>query len=90
VGAFVSRQANYMVAGVSEAMIAPALIRIVNGNPPEKMYLKTHPQGYRKTTPRIRVQLVCKGADRKEVEKRLSKVSGQILRAVEKLGGRVE
>jgi molybdenum cofactor synthesis domain-containing protein len=90
VGSFVSRQANYMVAGVSEAMIAPALVKIVNGNPAETMYLKTHPQGYRKTTPRIRVQLVCKGADKKEVEKRLKKVSRQILQAVKKLGGKVE
>lgn len=90
VGAFVSRQVNYMVAGVSEAMIAPALVKIVNGNPPEAMYLKTHPQGYKKTTPRIRVQLVCKGADKKDVEKRLKKVSKQILQAVEKLGGRLE
>ncbi len=90
VGRFASKEVNYMVAGVSEAMIAPALVKIVNGNPAHAVYLKTHPQGYKKTTPRIRVQLVCKGADRKEVEKRLHKISKQILKAVEKLGGKLE
>lgn len=90
VGRFASSEANYMVSGVSEGMIAPALLKIVNANPSHAVYLKTHPRGYKKTTPRIRVQLVCKGTDKKEVEKRLKKISAQILRDVKKLGGRVE
>ncbi|MGI0019135.1 MAG: competence/damage-inducible protein A, partial [Nitrososphaera sp.] len=45
VGAFASREANYMVSGVSEAMIAPALKKIVASNPAPAVYLKTHPQG---------------------------------------------
>ncbi|HEY7507793.1 MAG TPA: hypothetical protein VH677_01575, partial [Nitrososphaera sp.] len=90
VGAFASREANYMVSGVSEAMIAPALLKIVRENPAHAVYLKTHPRGYRKTTPRIRVQMVCKGADKREVEKRLKRISAQMQRAIKNLGGKIE
>ncbi|MGI0019442.1 MAG: hypothetical protein ACREAY_03115, partial [Nitrososphaera sp.] len=91
VGAFASREANYMVSGVSEAMIAPALKKIVASNPAPAVYLKTHPQGYfKKTTPRIRVQIVCKGSDLEEVEKRLARISRQMLGQIVKLGGRLQ
>jgi molybdopterin-biosynthesis enzyme MoeA-like protein len=90
VGAFISREANYMVSGVSEAMIAPVLLKIVGENPAHAMYLKTHPRGYKKTTPRIRVQIVCKGAEKKEVEKRLDRISAQMQRAIKNLGGKIE
>lgn len=91
VGAFASREANYMVAGVSEAMIAPSLKRLVGANPAHSAYLKTHPQGYlEKTTPRIRVQIVCKGADANEVERRLARISKQMLAQIKRLGGRLE
>ncbi|MER3407715.1 MAG: competence damage-inducible protein A [Nitrososphaera sp.] len=90
VGAFVAKEVNYMVTGVSEAMIAPALLKIVGANPGHAMYIKTHPRGYlKKTTPRIRVQIICKGADRKEVQERLQKVSEQILKEAARLGGRI-
>lgn len=89
VGRFVSKEVNYRVRGVSEAMIAPALARIVRANP-DDMYLKTHPKGYyRKTTPRIRVQLVCKGDDAKKVKQRLGRISEQLLKEIKRLGGRV-
>lgn len=91
VGSFVSEEANYFITGVSEGMIAPALVKIVNTNPRDAVYLKTHPRGYyKKTIPRIRVHLVCKGADEKQVSKRLARISKQILRDIAKLGGNVE
>lgn len=90
VGAFVSKEANYMVSGVSEAMIAPALKNIVGSNPTHAIYLKTHPQGYfKKMTPRIRVQIVSKGNDIKDVEKRLARISRQLLGQIRKLGGKL-
>lgn len=90
VGTFVAKEANYMVTGVSEAMIAPMLEKIVGENPGHAVYLKTHPRGYlRKTTPRIRVQIICKGSDRNEVKERLGKISAQILKEVGRLGGKV-
>jgi molybdenum cofactor synthesis domain-containing protein len=91
VGAFASREANYMVSGVSEAMIAPVLKRLVDANPAHTAYLKTHPQGYlQKTTPRIRIQIVCKGDDAGEVEERLARISRQMTAQVSRLGGRLE
>jgi molybdenum cofactor synthesis domain-containing protein len=90
VGAFVSREADYMVSGVSEAMIAPALKKTVASNPAPAVYIKTHPQGYfKKTTPRIRVHIVCKGSDLEDVEKRLERISKHMLRKIIKLGGRL-
>ena len=91
VGTFVSREADYMVSGVSEAMIAPALKKIVASNPAPAVYIKTHPQGYfKKTIPRIRVHIVCKGSDLEDVEKRLERISKYMLRQIIKLGGRLQ
>lgn len=89
VGRFVSKEVNYRVRGVSEAMIAPALAKIVKANP-DGMYLKTHPKGYyKKTTPQIRVQLVCKGDDAKKVKEKLDRISAQLLKEIKRLGGRI-
>lgn len=91
VGTFVAKELNYRVSGVSEGMIAPALLKIVGSNPSHAVYLKTHPRGYRgKTIPRIRVQLICKGSDSADVGKRLDRISGQLEREIERLGGRIE
>jgi molybdopterin-biosynthesis enzyme MoeA-like protein len=91
VGSFISKEVNYFVTGVSEGMIAPALVKIVDSNPRDAVYLKTHPRGYyRKTTPRIRVHLVCKGAEGKEVAGMLARISKQILKDISRLGGKVE
>jgi hypothetical protein len=55
------------------------------------VYLKTHPRGYyKKTTPRIRVHLVCKGTDEKQVAEMLARISKQILKDISRLGGKVE
>jgi molybdenum cofactor synthesis domain-containing protein len=89
-GKFVAKEVSYMVSGVSEGMIAPALGRIVNAHPKDALYLKTHPRGYRQTTPRIRVQLICKGADAGEVKKRFDRISKQLLKEIKRLGGRKE
>ncbi len=89
VGIFVAREINYSVRGVSEAMIAPALSKVVRANP-DGIYLKTHPKGYyRKTTPQIRVQLICKGDDAKKVKERLDRISAQLLKEIKRLGGRI-
>lgn len=89
VGRFVSKEVNYRVRGVSEAMIAPALAKVVRANP-DGIYLKTHPKGYyKRTTPQIRVQLICKGDDAGKVEQRLEKISAQLHNEIKRLGGRI-
>jgi nicotinamide-nucleotide amidase len=90
VGHFVSREVNYMVRGVTEAMIAPALLKIVESNPREAVYLKTHPQGYGpNNTPQIRAQIVTRGNDEVEVTKRLDAISGTLRQEIAKLGGTI-
>lgn len=89
VGRFVAKEVNYRVRGVSEAMIAPALSKIVRANP-DGIYLKTHPKGYyKKTTPQIRVQLICKGDDAGKVKQRLEKISAQLRREIKRLDGEI-
>jgi molybdenum cofactor synthesis domain-containing protein len=90
VGSFVALEVNYSVRGVTEAMMAPALLRIVGSHPKDSIYLKTHPRGYyRKKTPQIRIQLISRGSNRKEVKKRLGAIAKIIEHEVAALGGRI-
>lgn len=90
VGRFVAKEINYDVKGVTEAMIAPALARIVGSHPRDAIYLKTHPKGYyRKKTPQIRVQLISRGNSGKEVKRRLDAIAKIIKNEVASLGGRI-
>lgn len=89
VGPFVVREENYEVEGVSEAMLSPALTRIVSSVPRRELYLKTHPHGYAGTTPRLRIQIVCRGTDARAIAKRLGDISSMLLAQVAELGGRV-
>jgi nicotinamide-nucleotide amidase len=88
VGKFVAEEINYNIRGLSEAMIAPVLIEIVKSHPKNTIYLKTHPRGYyKKKTPQIRIQLVSRGDDEKEVKKRLVEMAKVIEKEIVKLGG---
>lgn len=90
VGKFVSLEINYHALGVTEAMIAPALARLVGSNPNDAIYLKTHPQGYyEEKTPQIRIQLISRGSDEIQVKKRLDDIAGVLVSEVERLGGKV-
>lgn len=90
VGKYAAKEANYNVTGVSETMLATTLVRIVRSNPKHAVYLKTHPRGYKKTTPRIRVQIICRGDDAVSVGKRLGRISKIILKKISELGGSIE
>jgi nicotinamide-nucleotide amidase len=88
VGKFVAKEINYNIRGLSEAMIAPVLIEIVKSHPKNTIYIKTHPRGYyKKKTPQIRIQLISRGNDKKEVKKRLAGMAKVIEREIAKLGG---
>lgn len=90
VGSFVMKEVNYSVRDVTETMMAAALSKIVASHPPDAIYLKTHPRGYyRKKTPQIRVQLISRGNDEKEVKKRLNTIAKMIEKEVARLGGRI-
>jgi nicotinamide-nucleotide amidase len=90
IGRFVAKEVNYNVRGITEAMIAPALGKIVESYPQQAIYLKTHPQGYlRKKIPRIRVQMISRGSNEREVKSRLGSISSAIEKEVAMLGGRI-
>jgi molybdenum cofactor synthesis domain-containing protein len=77
IGKFVAEELNYNTRGLTEAMIAPVLI-----------YLKTHPRGYyRKKTPQIKIQMISRGDNEKEVKNRLAAISKVIEKEVVKRGG---
>ncbi len=88
VGKFVAEEINYNVIGISEALIAPVLIEIINSHPKNTIYLKTHPSGYyKKKTPQMRIQLISRGDDEKEVKKKLAEIAKVIEKEIVKLGG---
>jgi nicotinamide-nucleotide amidase len=90
VGNFVAEELNYNTRGLTEAMIAPVLIEIVKSHPKNMIYLKTHPRGYyRKRTPQIKIQMISRGENEKEVKDRLSAISKVIEKEIVKLGGTI-
>jgi len=90
VGNFIAEEINYNIRGLSEAMIAPVLIEIVKSHPKNTIYLKTHPRGYyKKKTPQIRIQLISRGDNEKEVKKRLAAIAKVIEKEIVKLGGMI-
>jgi molybdenum cofactor synthesis domain-containing protein len=90
VGKFVAEELNYNTRGITEAMIAPVLKEIVKSHPKNMIYLKTHPRGYyRKKTPQIKIQLISRGDDEKEVKERLAGISKVIEKEIVKLGGTI-
>lgn len=90
IGSFVSLEINYNVRGITEAMLAPLLLRIVGSYTKDLIYLKTHPQGYyRKKMAQIRILLRSRGSDRKEVKGRLDSIARIIEKEVAALGGKI-
>jgi molybdenum cofactor synthesis domain-containing protein len=89
IGNFTIREINYYVQGISEAMISSRLTKIVASVPKDKLYLKTHPQGYVDNIPTIRIQLVSKGFKIEEVKHLLDKVSKQLLAVIRKNNGEI-
>jgi nicotinamide-nucleotide amidase len=90
VGKFVAEEVNYIVRGCSEAMIAPVLIEIVKSYSENAIYLKTHPYGfYKEKIPQIRIQLISRGHDDKEIKKRLTAIGEVLEREITRLGGRI-
>jgi len=89
IGNFAIREINYYVQGLSEAMISSRLTKIVTSTPPDRLYLKTHPQGYVDNIPTIRIQVVSKGYDAEEVKHLLNKVSKRLLAIIRKNSGQI-
>lgn len=100
VGDFHIVESSYETIGVSEAMLAPTLSEIVESNPYDSIYLKTHPLGLVSLTkhihvsdsinaPRMRIQLISKGNDKAEVQRRFSNISTILLEEISRLKGKI-
>jgi nicotinamide-nucleotide amidase len=93
-------ESSYETIGVSEAMLAPTLSEIVDSNPQDSIYLKTHPLGVAWITkhiyasdsnyaPRMRVQIISKGKDKAEVQRRFDNISKVLLEEISRLKGKI-
>lgn len=99
VGDFHIVESSYETIGVSEAMLAPILSDIVESNPHDSIYLKTHPLGVARITkhiyasdsnaPRMRVQIISKGNDKAEVQRRFDNISKILLQEISRLKGKI-
>ena len=89
IGNFYIAERNYEIIGISEAMLAPVLLNVVESNHPDSIYLKTHPQGYGNDGPKLRVQIVSKGKNRSDVQKRLDNISSALIEEIHKLDGKI-
>jgi len=107
VGDFHFVESSYETIGVSEAMLAPTLSEIVESNPHDSIYLKTHPLGYSRpvkhildseghsgdysanNTPQMRIQLISKGSDKAEVQRRFDNISKILFEEISRLKGEI-
>ena len=84
---FAMHEAKFEVAGITEAMLAPGLAKIVRSVPKDLIYIKTHPRAYRGKTPLLLVHIISKGTSRPEVKARLASTTKAIEAEITKLGG---
>jgi nicotinamide-nucleotide amidase len=92
IGDFYIVESSYETIGVSEAMLAPTLSEIVESNPHDSIYLKTHPLGYSSdgnNSPQTRVQIISKGNDKAEVHRRFSNISKILFEEISRLKGKI-
>jgi molybdenum cofactor synthesis domain-containing protein len=93
IGDFHIVESNYETVGVSEAMLAPTISEIVKSNPPDSIYMKTHPLGYssniNNNKPQMRVQIVSKGDDKAEVQRRFNNISSVLIEEISRLNGKI-
>lgn len=93
VGEFHVVESNYDIIGTSEAMFASTISEIVESNPPDSIYLKTHPLGYssniKNNKSQMRLQLVSKGNDKAEVQQRFNNISNILHKEISRLNGKI-
>jgi molybdenum cofactor synthesis domain-containing protein len=90
IGEFYLKEGSFEVTAVSEAMLAPMLSEIVESNPSDYTYIKTHPQEYStENKPRLRIQLVAKGKDQNEVEMRYNTICNTLVKEIRRLKGEI-
>lgn len=89
IGDFHIIETNHEIIGISEAMIAPTLMRLVQSFSDDSIYLKTHPRGFTKDSkPILRIQIVAKGKDKSVVQSTHRYIYDTLIEEVDRLGGK--
>jgi nicotinamide-nucleotide amidase len=91
IGDFHFIETTHEITGVSEAMLAPTISMIVQSNPADLIYLKTHPLTFTHDSnkPKLRIQIVSKGRNRREVQSRYDNIFNTIIDEIHRLNGKV-
>jgi molybdenum cofactor synthesis domain-containing protein len=91
IGDFHFIETTHEIRDVSESMLAPTISRIVQLYPADLIYLKTHPLAFihNNNKPKIRIQIVSKGRDRREVQSRYDNIFNAIVDEVHRLNGKI-
>jgi molybdopterin-biosynthesis enzyme MoeA-like protein len=91
IGNYYITESVYGTIGISEAMLAPTLSKIVESYSPDSIYLKTHPQGYTENDdkPRLDIQIVSKGKNKPEVQMRYNDILNILTEEIHRLGGKI-
>ncbi|HEU4821806.1 MAG TPA: molybdopterin-binding protein [Nitrososphaeraceae archaeon] len=103
VGRYYFVESIFETVGVTEAMLAPTLSRLVNSYSADDIYLKTHPKGYThgnrnsssrpkpkpEPEPKLNIQIASKGKDKLQVETRYNTILGTLKEDIQKLGGKI-
>lgn len=90
IGDFHITESSFEIIGASEAMLAPILSKLVESNPADSIYLKTHPRGHTNDNkPVLRVQIVSRGKNKPEVEMRYNNISRMIVEEIHRIGGEI-
>jgi len=88
IGKLVRIETNLEATNVMESVIAPHLDKMVTRNP--KVYIKSHPRGYRRGVSTLHINLSCESRSRKLASKYLRKAAVEVKQSVIDAGGKVE
>lgn len=89
IGNFYIIETNHEIIGVSEAMLSPFLLRIVQSATADSIYLKSHPLGFTRDKPKLRIQIVSKGKDKSDVESRHTHIFNTLVGEIYRLNGEI-
>jgi len=91
IGDFHIIETNLEIVGISEAMIAPILLRLIQSFSDDSLYLKTHPRGFTKDSkPELRIQIVAKGSDKSIVQSTHNYIYDTLVEEIDRMDGQLE
>jgi molybdenum cofactor synthesis domain-containing protein len=86
IGGIFRIETNLETTSVMESVIAPYLHKVVASNP--KVYIKSHPRGYKKGISKLHISLVCESKSLGIAEKSLRRAVREMKQSVIDAGGK--